>query len=148
MSSIIPLLVFCPMVVLSVLNFLLLIDDDSIIPLFQRAKSCIISFLFCSYAIVRDMTAAGLGLNKYCYAALIIAHKNKSPLSDDTASKVITVKFFEVGVFYSSTMPGFTDKFVREISYVFYFCKRLLSLLSSLKDGPRLIKQMTPLKML
>ncbi|KAL8545737.1 hypothetical protein ACS0TY_005743 [Phlomoides rotata] len=41
------------------------------------------------YAIVRDMTAAGLGLNKFCYAALILAHKNKSPRSDDTSSKII-----------------------------------------------------------
>ncbi|KAH6758555.1 Pentatricopeptide repeat superfamily protein [Perilla frutescens var. frutescens] len=41
------------------------------------------------YAIVRDMTAAGLGLNKYCYAGLILAHMNKSPPSDDTASKII-----------------------------------------------------------
>ncbi|RVW29402.1 Pentatricopeptide repeat-containing protein, mitochondrial [Vitis vinifera] len=41
------------------------------------------------YAIVRDMTAAGLGLNKFCYAGLIAAHKNKIPLTDDTASKII-----------------------------------------------------------
>lgn len=41
------------------------------------------------YAIVRDMTAAGLGLNKYCYAGLILAHRNKSPPSDDTAAKII-----------------------------------------------------------
>ncbi|GFP94100.1 pentatricopeptide repeat-containing protein at4g35850 mitochondrial [Phtheirospermum japonicum] len=41
------------------------------------------------YAIVRDMTSAGLGLNKYCYAGLIIAHRNKTPLSEDTASKII-----------------------------------------------------------
>ncbi|KAL5998259.1 hypothetical protein ACLOJK_009197 [Asimina triloba] len=43
------------------------------------------------YAIVRDMTAAGLGLNKFCYAGLITAHKNKSPSSstDDTTTKII-----------------------------------------------------------
>ncbi|XP_057791693.1 pentatricopeptide repeat-containing protein At4g35850, mitochondrial [Salvia miltiorrhiza] len=41
------------------------------------------------YAIVRDMTAAGLGLNKFCYAGLILAHMNKSPPSNDTASKII-----------------------------------------------------------
>ncbi|XP_057481696.1 pentatricopeptide repeat-containing protein At4g35850, mitochondrial [Actinidia eriantha] len=41
------------------------------------------------YAIVRDMTAAGLGLNKFCYAGLIAAHKNKTPITDDTASKII-----------------------------------------------------------
>ncbi|KAJ4829765.1 hypothetical protein Tsubulata_043938 [Turnera subulata] len=41
------------------------------------------------YAIVRDMTAAGAGLNKFCYAGLITAHMNKKPLSDDTATKII-----------------------------------------------------------
>ncbi|XP_047974785.1 pentatricopeptide repeat-containing protein At4g35850, mitochondrial [Salvia hispanica] len=41
------------------------------------------------YAIVRDMTAAGLGLNKFCYAGLILAHRNKSPPSSDTASKIL-----------------------------------------------------------
>ncbi|XP_059670054.1 pentatricopeptide repeat-containing protein At4g35850, mitochondrial [Cornus florida] len=41
------------------------------------------------YAIVRDMTAAGLGLNKFCYAGLITAHKNKIPITDDTAAKII-----------------------------------------------------------
>ncbi|KAJ8749995.1 hypothetical protein K2173_013910 [Erythroxylum novogranatense] len=41
------------------------------------------------YAIVRDMTAAGAGLNKFCYAGLITAHMNKTPLADDTADKII-----------------------------------------------------------
>ncbi|KAL0014432.1 hypothetical protein SO802_001501 [Lithocarpus litseifolius] len=41
------------------------------------------------YAIVRDMTAAGVGLNKFCYAGLITAHKNKTPVADDFATKVI-----------------------------------------------------------
>ncbi|CAN1153667.1 Pentatricopeptide repeat-containing protein At4g35850, mitochondrial [Linum perenne] len=41
------------------------------------------------YAIVRDMTAAAAGLNKFCYAGLITAHLNKTPLGDDTASKII-----------------------------------------------------------
>ncbi|CAI9090608.1 OLC1v1025419C2 [Oldenlandia corymbosa var. corymbosa] len=40
-------------------------------------------------AIVRDMTAAGLGLNRFCYAGLIAAHKNMKPLSSDVASKII-----------------------------------------------------------
>ena len=39
------------------------------------------------------MTAAGLGLNKFCYAGLIAAHKNKIPLTDDTASKVF-IRYF------------------------------------------------------
>ncbi|GMP54355.1 hypothetical protein CsSME_00019554 [Camellia sinensis var. sinensis] len=34
------------------------------------------------------MTAAGLGLNKFCYAGLIAAHKNKTPITDDTATKI------------------------------------------------------------
>ncbi|CAH9122645.1 unnamed protein product [Cuscuta epithymum] len=41
------------------------------------------------YAIVRDMTAASVGLNKFCYAGLIAAHKNQQPLADDVASKII-----------------------------------------------------------
>ncbi|MQM01745.1 hypothetical protein Taro_034498 [Colocasia esculenta] len=41
------------------------------------------------YAIVRDMTAAGLGLNKFCYAGLINAHKNKTPLTDEINTKII-----------------------------------------------------------
>lgn len=39
--------------------------------------------------IVRDMTAAGLGLNKFCYAGLIVAHQNKTPFTDDFNAKVI-----------------------------------------------------------
>ncbi|KAK6928405.1 Pentatricopeptide repeat [Dillenia turbinata] len=39
--------------------------------------------------IVRDVTAAGLGLNKFCYAALITAHKNKKPTTQETAAKLI-----------------------------------------------------------
>ena len=46
------------------------------------------NFPKCRYAIVRDMTAAGLGLNKFCYAGLISAHKNKTPLSEDVNTKV------------------------------------------------------------
>ena len=34
------------------------------------------------------MTAAGLGLNKYCYAGLITAFKNKTPASEETMAKV------------------------------------------------------------
>lgn len=41
------------------------------------------------YAIIRDMTAAGLGLNKFCYAGLIAAHKNKTPLAKDTSAKIL-----------------------------------------------------------
>ncbi|KAK2651649.1 hypothetical protein Ddye_011505 [Dipteronia dyeriana] len=52
------------------------------------------------YAIVRDMTAAGAGLNKFCYAGLIIAHMNKLPVADDTASKII--EFVEQSKSWSS----------------------------------------------
>lgn len=41
------------------------------------------------YAIVRDMTSAGVGLNKFCYAGLIAAHKNKTPIAEDVATKII-----------------------------------------------------------
>ncbi|XP_071711238.1 pentatricopeptide repeat-containing protein At4g35850, mitochondrial [Rutidosis leptorrhynchoides] len=41
------------------------------------------------YAIIRDMTAAGLGLNKFCYAGLIAAHKNKIPLAENTSAKIL-----------------------------------------------------------
>ncbi|KAE8680892.1 Pentatricopeptide repeat-containing protein [Hibiscus syriacus] len=40
-------------------------------------------------AIVRDMTAAGGELNKFCYAGLIIAHTNMIPRSHDVAAKII-----------------------------------------------------------
>jgi hypothetical protein len=35
------------------------------------------------------MTAAGVGLNKFCYAGLIAAHKNKTLVADDFATKVV-----------------------------------------------------------
>ncbi|KAL6840987.1 hypothetical protein ACP4OV_029247 [Aristida adscensionis] len=41
------------------------------------------------YAIVSDMTAAGLGLNKFCYAGLITAFKNKTPTTQDTMAKIL-----------------------------------------------------------
>lgn len=37
------------------------------------------------------MTAAGLGLNKFCYAGLIAALKNKIPVPEDFATKVSTL---------------------------------------------------------
>ncbi|KAM7267193.1 hypothetical protein ACFE04_009359 [Oxalis oulophora] len=40
-------------------------------------------------AIVSDMTAAGAGLNKFCYAGLITAHVNKIPMTNDIADKII-----------------------------------------------------------
>ena len=47
------------------------------------------------------MTAAGLGLNKFCYAVHIDAHKNKTPITDDTATKVIT-NFIFVYIYFVS----------------------------------------------
>ncbi|KAG8067168.1 hypothetical protein GUJ93_ZPchr0005g16227 [Zizania palustris] len=41
------------------------------------------------YAIVRDMTAAGLGLNKFCYAGLITTFKNKTPTTEETMPKIL-----------------------------------------------------------
>lgn len=35
------------------------------------------------------MTAAGLSLNKFCYAGLITAYKNKTPVSAETFMKVL-----------------------------------------------------------
>lgn len=35
------------------------------------------------------MTAAGLSLNKFCYAGLITAYKNKTPVSVETFMKVL-----------------------------------------------------------
>lgn len=47
------------------------------------------------------MTAAGLGLNKYCYTGLIAAHMNKKPVADDFATKVtITLDVFLVLVMF------------------------------------------------
>lgn len=54
----------------------------------------LLAFQCYRYAIVRDMTAAGLGLNKFCYAGLITAHKNKMPSTDDTATKVYLKYFY------------------------------------------------------
>ncbi|PWZ14255.1 hypothetical protein Zm00014a_035726 [Zea mays] len=44
---------------------------------------------FDSYAIVSDMSAAGLGLNKFCYAGLITAFKNKTPTTEETMAKIL-----------------------------------------------------------
>ncbi|KAL8097706.1 hypothetical protein AgCh_030720 [Apium graveolens] len=49
------------------------------------------------YAVVRDMTAVGLGLNKFCYAALISAHRNKIPVAHDTAEKIIELVYQSKG---------------------------------------------------
>ncbi|PIA51557.1 hypothetical protein AQUCO_01100422v1 [Aquilegia coerulea] len=40
-------------------------------------------------AIVSDLTAAGLGLNKFCYAGLIAAHVNQKPITEGTTTRII-----------------------------------------------------------
>jgi len=47
------------------------------------------------------MIAAGLGLNKFCYAGLIVAHKNKTPLADDFSAKVVIIPIFLFGIVYA-----------------------------------------------
>ncbi|RYQ86329.1 hypothetical protein Ahy_B10g106007 [Arachis hypogaea] len=85
------------------------------------------------YAIVRDMTAAGLGLNKFCYAGLIIAHKNKTPVPDDIDTKVI--EFVERSKMWSSVetdsesaenvMMGVTDEELYNLPTAEYVQRRL-----------------------
>ncbi|KAJ6775839.1 hypothetical protein OIU74_000094 [Salix koriyanagi] len=59
------------------------------------------------YAIVRDMTSAGVGLNKFCYAGLIAAHKNKTPIAEDVATKII--EFVEQSKGWSSVEASTGD---------------------------------------
>jgi hypothetical protein len=47
------------------------------------------------------MTAAGLGLNKFCYAGLIVAHKNKTPFTDDFDAKVVSVSISLFDLYYA-----------------------------------------------
>lgn len=94
------------------------------------------------YAIVRDMTAAGLGLNKFCYAGLIAAHRNKTPdatVTDDTATKVI----------YQNISISWVGLFVHccDILILFFFAERLLSLLNNQKGGHQLKHRVTLLRM-
>ncbi|XP_014497575.1 pentatricopeptide repeat-containing protein At4g35850, mitochondrial [Vigna radiata var. radiata] len=84
------------------------------------------------YAIVRDMIAAGLGLNKFCYAGLIVAHKNKTPLVDDFSAKVI--EFVEKSKTWSSVetnsanaenvMMGVTDEELYNLPTADYIHRR------------------------
>ncbi|KAK7381051.1 hypothetical protein VNO78_33575 [Psophocarpus tetragonolobus] len=84
------------------------------------------------YAIVRDMASAGLGLNKFCYAGLIVAHKNKIPLTEDFAAKVI--EFVERSKMWSSVetdsanaenvMMGVTDEELYNLPTAEYINRR------------------------
>lgn len=94
------------------------------------------------YAIVRDMTAAGLGLNKFCYAGLIAANRNKTPdatSTDDIATKVIyqNISIFLVGFFVCCC----------DILTYLFFVERLLSLLNNQKGGHQLKHRVTLLRM-
>ncbi|MED6107130.1 hypothetical protein PIB30_011145 [Stylosanthes scabra] len=97
------------------------------------------------FAIVRDMTAAGLGLNKFCYAGLIMAHKNKTPVPDDFAAKVI--EFVERSKMWSSVesdsanaenvMMGVTDEELYNLPTAEYSHRRglfLAKLMETLLD--------------
>ncbi|GMH23913.1 hypothetical protein Nepgr_025756 [Nepenthes gracilis] len=68
------------------------------------------------YAIVRDMTAAGLGLNKFCYAGLIAAHKNRTPLTDDTASKIVELVEQSKGWSSVETPSGMAENVMMGVS--------------------------------
>jgi len=47
------------------------------------------------------MTTAGVGLNKFCYVGLIVAHNNKILLVDDFAANVVIIPIFLLGIVYS-----------------------------------------------
>ncbi|XP_078168549.1 pentatricopeptide repeat (PPR) superfamily protein [Carex rostrata] len=81
-------------------------DSNASLKLFQEMKIygvkpkretyiCLLNALAASgrtdqvYEVVRDMTAAGLSLNKFCYAGLITAYKNKTPVSAETFMKIV-----------------------------------------------------------
>ncbi|XP_074291095.1 pentatricopeptide repeat-containing protein At4g35850, mitochondrial [Silene latifolia] len=64
------------------------------------------------HAIVRDMTAAGLGLNKFCYAGLIAAHKNKTPITDDTAAKILELVEQSKGWSSAETVGATSENFM------------------------------------
>lgn len=84
------------------------------------------------YAIVRDMTAAGVGLNQFCYAGLITAHLNKQPRPDNLSTKVtceVSCLFF---LLFFLKVDFLTASF---------FLKRFSSLWSSQKAGQQLIHQ-------
>ncbi|KAK2969754.1 hypothetical protein RJ640_028034, partial [Escallonia rubra] len=68
------------------------------------------------YAIVRDMTAAGLGLNKFCYAGLITAHRNKTPVTGDTAKKIIELVEQSKGWSSVEEAKNIAENFMKGIS--------------------------------
>lgn len=65
------------------------------------------------------MTAAGLGLNKFCYAALITAHRNKIPLADDTSAKVTEILMFNDAIILFLQFLQLLILFIIISSYVY-----------------------------
>lgn len=70
------------------------------------------------------MTAAGLGLNRFCYAGLIAAHKNKTPVTDDLGSKV---KYNACSCDYDFYL------LLLMIFYCFYFLEKIIELVEQSK---------------
>ncbi|KAK3012822.1 hypothetical protein RJ639_010414 [Escallonia herrerae] len=68
------------------------------------------------YAIVRDMTAAGLGLNKFCYAGLITAQRNKTPVTGDAAKKIIELVEQSKGWSSVEEAKNIAENFMKGIS--------------------------------
>ena len=65
------------------------LSTPSGLPIYLLTRETYITRIcFDRYAIVSDMSAAGLGLNKFCYAGLITAFKNKTPTTEETMAKV------------------------------------------------------------
>ncbi|KAL5717968.1 hypothetical protein ACHQM5_010915 [Ranunculus cassubicifolius] len=56
------------------------------------------------YKLVSDMAGSGLGLNKFCYAGLIAAHVNKTPLTEGTPAKI--VEYVEQSKGWSAAEPS------------------------------------------
>eukprot|EP00252_Welwitschia_mirabilis_P011130 TRINITY_DN2501_c0_g1_i1.p1 TRINITY_DN2501_c0_g1~~TRINITY_DN2501_c0_g1_i1.p1 ORF type:complete len:475 (+),score=85.23 TRINITY_DN2501_c0_g1_i1:164-1588(+) len=76
-----------------------------------------------AYSIIRDMTAAGLGLNRFCYAALIIAFKNKKPVTEETMKKIVELVNQSKGwssaeAFNSSGDPGMINVSEEELYHI------------------------------
>lgn len=96
------------------------------------------------------MTAAGVGLNKFCYAGLIAAHKNKTPVADDFATKVI-IKYASMPLSFSILSFGIVISnimhSIKKISNIMLsFMGRLLSLLIGPRSFYQSIQQVLLLK--
>ncbi|KAL6136197.1 hypothetical protein ACLB2K_061498 [Fragaria x ananassa] len=104
--------------------------SEQAIQILEEMKSC--RPFRSSVRDVRDMTAAGLGLNKFCYAGLITALRNKTPLPDDYAAKII--EFVERSKEWSSVeassetaqnvMTGITEEELYNMPTAVYVNKR------------------------